>query len=214
MFAGRRSTRSDGSRRASGRTTSCIKGRTTACAFASRWRETRPTALDRRARRPDDPAVDPYRLRTAGPADLPTVLDHRRKMFEQMGYTDPVALDAMIESSTPLLTRGLTDGSYRGWLVETGGEGGVAGGGVIGLEFQSHPVDARPRRAVVVNVFTEPAHRRRGLARRLMDEILCWAREEGLGSLYLHASNEARPLYETLGFEATGEMRLSIRSAP
>ena len=157
--------------------------------------------------------MDPYRLRTAGPADLPTVLDHRRRMFVEMGFTDPVALDAMIESSTPLLARGLADGSYRGWLVEAE-HGVVAGGGVIVLEFQSHPIDPRPRRAFVVNVFTEPAHRRRGLARRLMEAVLVWARSEGLGSLYLHASDDARPLYESLGFAATNEMRLSIRGAP
>ena len=116
------------------------------------------------------------RIRPTGPADLATVLDHRRRMFEQMGYTDPVALDAMTESSTPLLARGLSDGSYRGWLVETGGQV-VAGGGIILIEFQPHPIDPRPRRAFVVNMFTEPEHRRRGLARRLMEAMLAWARE-------------------------------------
>jgi len=158
--------------------------------------------------------MDPYRIRPAAPADLPIVLDHRRRMFEEMGYTDPAALDAMTEASTPLLSRGLTDGSYRGWIVEADPGGAVAGGGVLVLDFQAHPADPRPKRAFVVNVFTEPAHRRRGLARRIMGTIIDWGRAEGLRSLYLHASDDARPLYESLGFSATNEMRLSIPGPP
>jgi GNAT superfamily N-acetyltransferase len=151
-----------------------------------------------------------YRIRPATPQDLETALYHRRRMFEDMGCTDQQSLDAMLLSSTPLLRRGLTDGTYRGWLVEAPGEGVVAGGGVIILEYQSHPRDPRPQRAWVVNMFTEPDHRRRGLARRLMQTMIEWCRAEGMRSLYLHASDDGRPLYEIMGFKPTNEMRLDL----
>jgi GNAT superfamily N-acetyltransferase len=154
--------------------------------------------------------VDPYRIRPATPQDLGIVLHHRRRMFEDMGFTDPSALDTMLACATPLLRRGLTDGTYRGWLVEASGEGVVAGGGVIVLEFQAHPIDPAPRRAWVVNMFTEPEHRRRGLARRLMATMLAGCRAEGMRFLYLHASDDGRPLYESLGFEPNNEMRLAL----
>src|SRR5262245_36026049 len=124
--------------------------------------------------------MTPYEIRPATLEDLEIVLHHRRRMFEDMGFTDAAVLGAMLASSTPLLRRGLADGSYRGWLVELAGPDAghgrgpdagpgaaptvVAGGGVITLTFQSHPIDPRPQRAWVVNMFTEPAHRRRGLA--------------------------------------------------
>lgn len=151
-----------------------------------------------------------YRVRPATPDDLETVLRHRRRMFEDMGHTDGAALEAMLRSSTPLLTRGLADGSYRGWLVEGPDGAVVAGGGVIVLEFQSHPIDPRPRRAWVVNMFTEPEHRRKGLARRLMDTMISWSRADGMRYLYLHASADGRALYESLGFEPNNEMRLEL----
>ena len=154
--------------------------------------------------------MDPYRVRAAGPADIEVVLHHRRRMFEDMGFTDPAALEAMLATSTPLLRRGLEDGSYRGFLVEEAGGRVVAGGGVVVLEFHSHPTDPRPRRAWVVNVFTETEHRRRGLARRLMEAILASCRADGMRTLYLHASAEARSLYESLGFQATNEMRIDF----
>ncbi len=59
----------------------------------------------------------------------------------------------------------------------------------------------------MLNVFTEPAWRRRGLAELLMRHILDWARQERLDRLVLHASDDGRPLYERLGFAATNEMR-------
>jgi GNAT superfamily N-acetyltransferase len=65
------------------------------------------------------------------------------------------------------------------------------------------------RHALVVNVFTEPAWRRRGIAELLMRRLLAWAREERLDRVVLHASAEGRPLYERLGFVSTNEMRLA-----
>ena len=131
-------------------------------------------------------------------------------MFEDMGFTDGDALDRMHAISTPLLQRALEDGSYRGWLLESEEGAVVAGGGVLFLPFQPHPMDPRPTRAWVVNMFTEPGHRRRGLARLLMEAIVTWCREQELQFLYLHASDEGRPLYESLGFVSTNEMRLKL----
>ena len=60
----------------------------------------------------------------------------------------------------------------------------------------------------LLNVYTEPEFRQRGIARRIMGTILAWLKEQGFPSASLHASDEGRPLYEDLGFEATNEMRL------
>lgn len=154
--------------------------------------------------------MNTHDVRPATPQDCEIILHHRRRMFEDMGFTDPQALDAMIASSTPVLQRGLSDGTYRGWLAETPGDGVVAGGGVVIVEFQSNPRDPQPRRAWVVNMFTESTHRRRGLARRLMQTILEWCIAERMRILYLHASNDGRPLYESMGFAATNEMRIDL----
>jgi GNAT superfamily N-acetyltransferase len=150
------------------------------------------------------------RIREATPADLDVVMHHRRAMFAAMGDRDQTALDAMEASSRPLFTRALADGSYRGWLAEDGSGRVVAGGGVIILDYHSSPRDPRPRRAWVVNMYTEASQRRRGLARTLMGEIVSWCRGQGMATLYLHASDEGRPLYESLGFTPTNEMRLLL----
>jgi len=64
--------------------------------------------------------------------------------------------------------------------------------------------------AYVLNVYTEPTHRRGGVARAIMNAILEWCREQRVARVTLHASREGRPLYEDLGFEPSNEMRFVL----
>jgi GNAT superfamily N-acetyltransferase len=59
------------------------------------------------------------------------------------------------------------------------------------------------RLAFVYNVYTEPAHRRRGLARLVMDAIHAWCAEAGVTSMALNASTDGQPLYEAMGYAVT-----------
>jgi len=59
-------------------------------------------------------------------------------------------------------------------------------------------------------MYTEPEYRRQGLARRLMEAMVAWCRAERMTSVYLHASDDGRALYESLGFTPTNEMRLVL----
>jgi GNAT superfamily N-acetyltransferase len=149
-------------------------------------------------------------IREATPAALDVVMHHRRSMFADMGNRERAALDAMEASSRPLFARALADGAYRGWLVQEDGGRVVAGGGIIMLPYHSSPRDPSPQRAWIVNVYTEPAYRRQGLARRLMDEMIRWCRARRMTAVYLHASDEGRALYESLGFTPTNELRLPL----
>jgi GNAT superfamily N-acetyltransferase len=67
------------------------------------------------------------------------------------------------------------------------------------------------RRATILNVYTDPEYRRRGIARLLMETMIDWCKREGLARVNLHASDAGRHLYESLGFEPSNEMRLKLR---
>jgi hypothetical protein len=45
-----------------------------------------------------------------------------------------------------------------------------------------------------------------------MVAMLDWLRQQGYDTVSLHASDYGRPLYEALGFKATNEMRLQLKS--
>jgi GNAT superfamily N-acetyltransferase len=164
---------------------------------------------------PDKGSVDQgFRVREASVQDLPIVLRHRELMFRDMGFLDPEDLARSRALAETFFASGLSDHTYRGWLVEDARGNVVAGGGIVLLSHHASPRDPFARRPVAVNVYTEPAHRHRGLARRLMEVMIQWSREEGFHSLYLHASQDGRHLYETLGFEPTNEMRLDLTPGP
>ena len=152
-----------------------------------------------------------FTIREATVADLDLVLHHRRSMFFDMGYRDEAVLSAMLSTSRPFFSERLADGRYRAWFVESPSGDVVAGGGLIIFDYHSSPRDPHPRKPVIVNMYTNPAYRRKGFARTLMETMIAWCRTQGFGSILLHASKDGRPLYEQLGFEPTNEMRLMLR---
>ena len=66
-----------------------------------------------------------------------------------------------------------------------------------------------PLRARVVNVFTEDAWRRKGIAQHLMQACMADCRSRGVARFNLAASTEGERLYRALGFKPYGhEMSL------
>ena len=132
-------------------------------------------------------------------------------MFADMGTEDPAALEAMQKVARPFLEHALVYGSFREWLAMTP-DGAVLGGGAVLIHGRPpSPQYLDPRHAEILNVYTYPEHRRRGVARRLMRTMIEWCRGEGFAAVTLRASPDGRALYEQLGFTPTNEMRLELR---
>ena len=132
-------------------------------------------------------------------------------MFRDMGEGAVEELDRMVEVAGPWLARALADGSYRHWLALDASGRVAGGGGVLLCPWPANPKEPCTHRAVILNVYTEQEFRKRGIARKIMLTIMAWLKEQGFASVNLHASDEGRPLYEKLGFEATNEMRLRFK---
>lgn len=150
-------------------------------------------------------------MRLATVDDAVVIAQHRIAMFRDMGVLDARDAEPLRVASLAYLRAALPSGAYLGWLAEHDGTV-VAGGGLIPQPGVPRPENIHGGdEAYLLNVYTDPAHRRRGLARRLMDEMLAWCRERGLARVMLHASDEGLALYESLGFEPkTNEMRLVL----
>jgi GNAT superfamily N-acetyltransferase len=148
-------------------------------------------------------------LRQATMADMEVLLDHRVAMFRDMGFTDEHVLAEVRATSRAYFEAALPSGGYVAWLAEAGGEV-VSGAGILVASWPGGPWDGQSRRAWILNVYTAPAWRRRGLAKRMMATVLAWCRAERFRIVSLHASKEGRVLYTAMGFKPTNEMRLSL----
>lgn len=150
-------------------------------------------------------------VRLARPAEAATVARHRAAMFRDMGEVDDTGAAVIENASEDHLASLIEAREYFAFLAEIEGE--VVGGGGAWLR----PLLPRPGvlqgsfEAYVLNVYTEPAHRRAGVARGIMECILDWCREQGVARVSLHASKEGAPLYESLGFTSSNEVRLMLR---
>ena len=139
--------------------------------------------------------------------DLKLICEHRERMFAESGRTRE-ALRPMTVAFEQWLSPRLEDGSYFGWMLEDAGVV-IAGLGMMVIDWPPHPSHpADHRRAYILNVFVEPEHRRKGLAKRLMALAEERARELGICYAILHSTRQGRPLYESLGWGPTSEMAI------
>ena len=119
-------------------------------------------------------------------------------MFTDMQVPlDAAALDPAFRA---WLGQTMTAGTYRAWLAETAGGEMAGGGGITIIPWPPGPHYFGDRLAFVYNVYTERPHRRRGLARLIMDTIHDWCRSEGITSVALNASRDGKRLYESMGY--------------
>jgi GNAT superfamily N-acetyltransferase len=156
--------------------------------------------------------TDLFTIRIASDADAPIIVQQRRSMFEEMGYVDQSALDRMDHRFKPWVTSKLQHGEYRHWFALNESGAIVAGAGMWIMEWAPHPIDQSGQRGNVMNVYTRREYRKRGLAKRLTALILDWCRANGISTVVLNASDAGRPIYESLGFRATNEMRVQLAS--
>jgi GNAT superfamily N-acetyltransferase len=146
-------------------------------------------------------------VRKAGLKDLKHLLHHRRAMFEEMGFQDLATLDRVDDVSREYFTEALRIASYKAWLAEASDGRIIGGGGILIANWPGYPGENHAKRAWILNMYTEPEARRRGVAKRILEVMIDWCRSEGFSAVSLHASHAGRPLYETLGFH---EMKLRL----
>ena len=157
------------------------------------------------------PDVPGLTIRMATPEDLDLICGHRGSIVLESGHPSEL-VERIALAMRAWHSERLVDGRYRGWLAEADGEP-LAGIGLVLLDWcpgPSHP--DTDRRGLVLNLYVEPQHRRRGLAKALLKRVEDEARILGVTFLVLHASKTGRPVYESMNWRATTEMSLTLQS--
>jgi GNAT superfamily N-acetyltransferase len=156
---------------------------------------------------------DIFRIRRATVQDADIIAWHRARMFQDMGDVSGDAFEILRTKARLRLKEWLESGDYIGWLASPADKPETVVGGA-GVQLQ--PILPRPlnastsgegRQGTIVNVFTEPQWRRRGIAGQLVKEIITWSKRDQIERLLLHASDDGRSVYERLRFTAGNEMR-------
>lgn len=151
------------------------------------------------------------RIRRARLADLETLVNQRRSMFEDIWDLDSK-------------NNKLTDALYKKWVVEmikkrrfvgflaVSEKGEPIGGGCVWIrEMQPSPwSEGRLHAPYLMSMFTSPQYRGRGIATSIVKEAMDWSKKKGYRTMILHASKLGRPVYSRLGWKRTWEMRVDL----
>ena len=145
-------------------------------------------------------------MRTASTKDLDLLVRHRRSMWEAISDISVRDLDAADSVYRRWALVRLRSNRLAGFIVEVGGMP-VASGCVWLMQVQPRPRHKGTNAAYLLSMFTEPDHRGKGHATRIVRAAIRWAKSRGVPVLLLHASDFGEPVYRQLGFERTREMR-------
>ena len=153
-----------------------------------------------------------YAIRRATPDDAALLAEHRALVWREVGDWEAEPMAAQVPVWTAWFHEAVADGTYVAFIAEENGEG-IASGAVLVHVAIPRPDWPSDREGRVQSVYVVPHARRRGIARALMAEIVDYAHAAMLIRLMLHPSEEARPLYASLGFVQLDQMGLRLSEA-
>lgn len=151
-----------------------------------------------------------FNLFYAGPEDIELLVEQRLKMWREVHPELEMKIEESEGWTREWTEKKLKEAKLVGFLAKTK-DGRLAGSGCIWLrDEQPRPTNPRMIVPYLMSMYTEPEFRRRGVAKLIVQSALKWCKERGYERVVLHASDAGRPLYESLGFEPTTEMRTKL----
>lgn len=149
--------------------------------------------------------------RKAGTAEIDLLTKTRIEvLLAANNLPDSTEMGEVERQSRAYYMKSIPAGTHTAFLAFDG-DRFVGAGGIS--YYQVMPTYRNPtgRKAYIMNMYTRPEYRRRGIARHMLDLLVQDAREKGVSFVSLEATAAGRPLYEKYGFTAmTGEMELLL----
>ena len=103
------------------------------------------------------------------------------------------------EQSRDYYKKAMTDGTHTAYLVYDGDKF-IGAGGVSYYRVMPTYHNPRGEKAYIMNMYTAPDYRRKGIAFKTLDLLVRDAKERGITAISLEATDMGRPLYEKYGF--------------
>jgi ribosomal protein S18 acetylase RimI-like enzyme len=139
-----------------------------------------------------------FRLSTA---DDTEVLTNFRLLLlrEVRGKEDDEATEVLRKNIAEYMPVAVNSGTYIGWMAIVN----EVVAGVGGMAIRQQPPGYKypnGKLGYIMNMYTLPQYRGRGICTMLMEKIMQSAREQGICKVELHATNEGEPIYRKFGF--------------
>ncbi|MFZ6653847.1 GNAT family N-acetyltransferase [Undibacterium sp. TJN19] len=137
----------------------------------------------------------------ANPDDLQQIIALRLRLFgDLVDFNHGKGVDAELQAATSAyFERSFTGDDCKTWLAEADGQI-VAAGTLAIFSRPPYPGNVSGKDAYLLNMFTLPEYRGKGHGKAVLQQAMHYAQQHGYGKVWLHASDQGRPLYAAAGF--------------
>ena len=133
-------------------------------------------------------------------ADVPTFVTMRITQLKEEGAQSDLDLEPAL---TAYYQKHLADGTFVSWLA-VDGERIIGTSGMSFVEKPPYYSNPTGKIGLLSSMYTNPAYRRQGIARKLLDHVVEEARTYGCGAVRQRANVLGVLLYTAYGFEKNG----------
>lgn len=154
-----------------------------------------------------------YDTRLANQEELQLIGDYWFRMASEMGEIDgiPVPSSQRVSEVIAILKKEFDAGNMMFKIAtDKKNEMVACAGGLIREEYIFPLSEEKSLFGWVIAVYTLPAHRKNGLASRLVEEVCNWLKDQGAVRARLWSSTSARGIYEELGFKNMMDMEKTL----
>ena len=153
-----------------------------------------------------------FTVRSATPRDATALTALRVALFRELGNHTPPHLQTAFEKlSVSSFTTGLERGHCYAWVAESDTQPPIGSVALLLFPRLPSPDSLALVEGYLLNVYTVPEWRNRGVAAALVAEAVAKGRELGIGRIRLHATPEGQRVYAAAGFRLRhDEMELRL----
>lgn len=152
------------------------------------------------------------KYRRATVADVEVLVDYRIRFLNELyNHPNDAETDVVRRSLRKYFAEALAADVFVAWLTECNGRV-IGTSGMVVWEFPARYGGTESGRAgCILNMYTVPEARRKGVCTQLLKRLIDEARAKGLKYLHLHASKDGIRIYRKAGFVEPDQAELGLR---
>jgi GNAT superfamily N-acetyltransferase len=152
------------------------------------------------------------RYRRATINDVGTLVDFRIRFLNELDNHPENEKTQMLRNSLKqYFSESIPSNCFVGWLAECEGKTVGTSGMVVWQIPGRYGGLEEGRLGYILNMYTVPEARGKGICTRLLDELMKEARKLGLKYLHLHASEDGVGIYKKAGFTYPKQVEMIMR---
>ena len=145
--------------------------------------------------------MEKVKIRKVGEPDIPLMTAARIDYLAEMQGDRPDAYKKELQENLQLFFKQMIRvGGFFALLAEYEGKV-VSYGGMILKKIPGDFNQSTYLEGDILNMYTLPEYRRKGISSRILEELLKEAKKIGVSKVSLHCSKDGEPLYRKYGFE-------------